>query len=159
MTSDKTQLSFRPATEEDLVKILEIEKKSYPLPWTEAQFKEELSKPFSHFLVLTDDETDTEIAGYIVYWMLFEEVHILNVTVNLEWRGLGLGQRLIRNAVSDALKKDLKRLFLEVRKSNTAAVALYQKIGFFVDHVKKGFYADGEDAYFMVLFLQQKNTF
>ena len=149
--------SLRPATEEDIDRIMSIEKNAYPNPWTAEAFRLELTKPFSHFLVLTDDQTDNVFAGYIVFWMLFDECHILNVVVHPDWRGLGLARKMIEKARSLSLAKDLKRLFLEVRKSNKAAVALYQKMGFFIDHIKKSFYEDGEDAYFMQLFLDKSN--
>lgn len=151
--------SLRPAVKEDLEEILNIEEKAYPRPWTYDQFKEEFEKPYCSFLALTDDETDNIIAGYIVFWQIFDEVHILNVTVALDWRGLGFGKRLIRHAIDEGLRKDSKRVILEVRKSNDAAVTLYQKLGFYIDHIKKSFYSDGEDAYFMVLYLQQKSDF
>jgi len=156
---DEDSFSFRPATEDDLPAILKIERQCYKIPWTEEAFRQELTKPFSSFLVVTDDATDSIIMGYIVFWPLFDESHILNVTVNPEWRGLGLAQRLVRHVISASLKKEMKRVFLEVRKSNTAAIALYQKLSFYIDHVKKSFYEDGEDAYFMVLYLDKPNKF
>lgn len=154
--------SIRPATEEDLPSILAIERKSYvapATPWTEQAFREELTKPFSNFLVLTDDATDSIIPGYIIYWTMFDECHILNVAIDPEWRGVGFATKLVRMAINVALKKNLKRVFLEVRKSNEGAFALYQKLGFFVDHIKKNFYENGEDAYFMVLYLDKANQF
>ncbi|MEW6055715.1 MAG: ribosomal protein S18-alanine N-acetyltransferase [Bdellovibrionota bacterium] len=151
--------SLRPATEDDLPLVLEIERVSYKRPWSREAFFEEMTRPYSQFLVLTDDETDNLVAAYVVYWLLFEECHILNVAVHLQWRGLGFAERLVRKAIDDALRKNMKRVFLEVRKSNAAATALYQKLGFFIDHIKPRFYEDGEDAYFMVLFLQKQNTF
>ena len=158
-TINDTPMSLRPATEEDLNAVLKIEAQSYPTPWTREQFKEEMQKPFANFLVLTDDETDSTVAGYVIYWIMFDEAHILNVTSALDWRGLGIGTRLVRHVISHALKKEVKKVFLEVRKSNSAAVALYQKVGFFIYHVKKSFYSDGEDAYFMQLFLEKQNDF
>jgi ribosomal-protein-alanine N-acetyltransferase len=151
--------SFRPATEEDLPGVLALEKVSYPLPWNEQQFKEEMLKPFCRFWVYTDDETDAQIAGYIVFWIMFEDCHILNVTVGLGWRGLGFGERMVRKALNEALKKDCKKIMLEVRKSNAGAMALYSKLGFFTEQIKKGYYSDGEDAHVMMLYLQTKNTF
>lgn len=151
--------SIRPATEDDLPALLAIERKSYPLPWTEEHFRLEIEKPFAKVLALTDDETDAVVAGYIVFWMLFDECHILNVAVEREWKNQGVATHLIRSAIDNALKKDFKRVFLEVRKSNTSAVNLYQKLGFFIDHIKPKFYDDGEDAYFLVLYLQKENRF
>ncbi|MBI3542351.1 MAG: ribosomal protein S18-alanine N-acetyltransferase [Deltaproteobacteria bacterium] len=155
-------LSVRPASDDDLGAVLAIERVCYPEPciaWTEEAFRQEIEKPFSNFLVLTDDATDTILTGYIVFWLLFDECHILNVAVHPDWRGLGIATRLVRHAVAAAVKKDMKRVFLEVRKTNTPAVELYQRLGFFVDHVKPTFYENGDDAYFMVLYLNKSNVF
>lgn len=159
LPNQEPSFSIRPAAEEDLSKIIELEKKCYPFPWTLEAFRMEFTKPFSNFLVLTDDETDSVIAGYIVYWLMFDECHILNVATDPEWRGLGFAEKLIRQAINSALRKDAKKVFLEVRKSNAGAIALYQKLGFFIDHIKKNFYEDGEDGYFMLLYLDKANKF
>lgn len=159
MENPASTFSLRPASAEDLAPVLEIERKSYPLPWTEDAFRQEMEKPFARFLVLTDDDTDAVIAGYIVFWLMFDECHILNVTVHPDWRGLKFGTRLVRQTINEAMKRDAKRIFLEVRKSNQTAVSFYQTFGFFIDHVKKAFYADGEDAYFMQIYLEKRNAF
>jgi len=153
MTELKTATTFslRPATIDDLDAILEIERLAYPLPWTRQQFVDEVENPRSHFLVYTDDETDTYVAGYIVFWDLEHETHILNVAVNLDWRGLGMGLKLVGAAINHSYRCNHDRVFLEVRASNSGAISLYQKVGFQVDHVKKSFYENKEDAVFMVL--------
>ena len=159
MTDQNEHFSARPASEDDVEQILKIENVSYPLPWKKEAFLEELKKPFSHVIVFTDDETDSVIAGYIVFWIMFEECTIHNITVNLDYRGLQFGLKLIEIAKKEALRSNCKKLVLEVRKGNDAAIKLYQKSGFFIDHIKKGFYENGEDAYFMTLFIDQKNEF
>jgi [ribosomal protein S18]-alanine N-acetyltransferase len=146
--------SLRPATAEDLPKVLEIERRVHSAPWDEDHFQEELTKPYSQFLVFTDDETDETVAGYIVFWILFNECQILDVAVDLPFRRRGLAKEMVRKAVNFALKKDIRKVLLEVRKSNSAALHLYQSIGFVVTHVRKGFYSNGEDAYQMALFLE-----
>lgn len=148
--------SLRQATPDDLSQILEIERKSFKLPWTKEAFNQELAKPYSHFLVLTDDETDQKIAGYIVYWLIFEECHILNLAIEPSFRGQGYAKRLVRHCIELSIKNESKRVFLEVRKSNTAAVSLYTKLRFYIDHIKPRFYEDSEDAYFMCLNLHGK---
>lgn len=150
----KTELSVRPATADDLPKVLEIEKQVHVAPWTEEHFSLELAKPYSHFLLLTDDETDTEIAGYLICWLMFDECQILNLAVSLPYRGLGLAKLMLRKAVLLASKKGVKKVVLEVRKSNLPAIQLYQGLHFAITHVRKSFYGDGEDAYQMVLHLE-----
>lgn len=143
------QFSLRPATTDDVSKILEIEQKLKLPPWTEENLRAELVKPYSHFLVMTDDQTDTVIAGYLVCWTMYDECQILNIVVDLEFRGLGLAKFMIGKIFSLATKRNIRKVVLEVRKSNAAAVFLYQKMGFSITHVRKRFYSDGEDAYAM----------
>lgn len=147
-------MSLRPATLEDLRQILEIESRVHVVPWSEDHFRAELGKPYSHLLVLTDDETDSKVAGYIVFWTLMEEVQVLNVAVDFPFRGLGLAKRMIRAAISLGLKAGAKRALLEVRKSNQAAIQLYQGLSFSITQIRKNFYSNGEDAYQMTLFLE-----
>lgn len=152
-----TGFSLRPATPDDLSAITEIERKVHVAPWTEEHFRSELAKPYSQVLLLTDDETDSKIAGYIVYWLMFDECQILNVVVDLPYRGLGFAKDMIRRAVAAAERKGAKKVELDVRKSNQPAVQLYQAMKFVIVHVRKGFYSNGEDAYQMTLFLDAKD--
>jgi [ribosomal protein S18]-alanine N-acetyltransferase len=152
---EKTAFSYRPVTLEDLPALVELEKKTQPSPWNEEHFKGEMQKPYSQVLVLTDDETDKIIAGFVVFWMMFDECQILNLAVDVPYRGRGLGKQMLQRVVSSALKKSLKRVALEVRKSNAPAIQLYQGVGFAITHVRKSFYSNGEDAYQMTLFLDE----
>jgi ribosomal-protein-alanine N-acetyltransferase len=144
-------VSFRPATVDDLAELARIEKAIHVAPWGEDQFRAELDKPYSRVLLLTDDETDTQIAGYVVFWLMFDEAQILDIAVDLPHRGLGHGKRMIRQVVTEALRKDIRRVVLDVRKGNAAAIALYQSMRFTIAQIRKGFYSNGEDAYTMVL--------
>jgi ribosomal-protein-alanine N-acetyltransferase len=145
------KLSLRPATTEDIPNILAIENKVHVAPWNEGHFLSELTKPYSQFLVMTDDETDELITGYVVFWILFDECQILNIAVDLPYRGLGIAKQMVRKAAALAFKKGIKKVVLDVRKSNMAAVQLYQGMNFSITHIRKGFYTNGEDAYQMTL--------
>src|SRR6185437_12180563 len=144
-------VSIRPMAQDDQPQILEIEKRCYPNPWSEESFRAEIAKPYSHIWVLTDDETDSEILGYVVFWLLFDECQILNIAVDLPHRGLGHAQRMIGKVIQEAIRKNCKRALLDVRKSNQAAIQLYQKMGFFITQLRREFYSNGEDAYQMSL--------
>ena len=153
------QFSLRPATSDDMQSIIQIEQKVHVSSWTESQFQSELAKPYSNFLVLTDDETDTSIAGYIIFWMMYDECQILNLAVDLAYRGLGLAKMMMRKAMVLAIKKGIRKMTLEVRKSNLAAIQLYQELHFAIIHVRKNFYSNGEDAYSMMLSLEDDLRF
>lgn len=149
-----SQSSLRPYAEGDLDQIVAIEAKVHSAPWTRKNFEGELEKPYSSLWVLTDDESDSQILGYVVFWNMTEAFEILNVVVDLPYRGLGLGTKIMRGVVNHALRAGATRLILDVRKSNTAALVLYQKLGFTISQIRKGFYSNGEDAYHMTLGLE-----
>ena len=154
-STTSTTLSVRPATEDDLDAVLAVEKRCYKHPWSRAQFAEELKTKNSQFLVLTDDETDTLVAGYVVFRDLGTESHLLNVAVEHGWRGLGMGNRLVGMAINHAYRHEQERVFLEVRTENLAAMTLYEKMGFRRITVRKKFYSNGDDAFFMQLDLEK----
>lgn len=143
--------SLRKATAEDLSQVLAIENRAYSCPWSKESFLAELKKPYSHFLLMTDDETDSVVAGYVIFWMLFDECQILNLAVSLDHRGEGFANKMLRKTIDLAIKAGLKRVVLDVRKSNASAISLYQGLGFVIAHIRKGHYSNGEDAYQMVL--------
>jgi ribosomal-protein-alanine N-acetyltransferase len=151
-------LSMRPATEDDVAEILRIEQAVHAAPWTQENILAELAKPYAHFLIMTDDETDSKVASYICYWVMFEECHILNVAVDLPFRRLGLAKGLVRTAAREALRKNIRKVLLDVRKSNENAALLYQGLGFVITHIRKSFYSDGEDAYQMALYMDDEST-
>jgi ribosomal-protein-alanine N-acetyltransferase len=145
------EFSPREASVDDLSELVRIESAVHVAPWSIEGFQGELDKPYSHTLVMTDEETDAIVGAYIVFWEMGGEIQILNVAVDLPYRGLGLAQKLIRKVVDLGLKKGTKTVVLDVRKTNSAAIQLYQKLGFTIQTVRKGFYSNGEDAYGMIL--------
>ncbi len=148
-THSEPTVSLRPLTEDDLNQVLLIESKSHPDPWKKAHFEAEIQKPFTRVLVLTDDETDTIVIGYIIYWLQAEGVSLMNITVDPNWRGFGFGNKLMQAMIKEAVAEDISRIILEVRASNESAIQLYEKIGFKVTHQRKNFYSNGETALVM----------
>jgi ribosomal-protein-alanine N-acetyltransferase len=148
-TSSGTAVSIRPMVEDDLKQILMIEGQSYPYPWSKSNFEAELGKAFTRALVLTDDETDAIVIGYIVYWVQADGISLLNVAADPKWRGFGFGMKLMQAMIKEAVQEDIPRIILEVRESNKGAIKLYQSIGFQITHERKGFYSNGETALVM----------
>lgn len=145
-TSEIPQFSPRPACSDDLEQILFIEQASYPEPWSADHFIAEMQKPYSKTLVLTDDETDASVVGYIIYWVQAEGASLLNVAVHPKWRGLGFAKRLIQEMIKEIVRDEISKIVLEVRESNQNAIFLYEKIGFKLTHRRAKFYSDGEAA-------------
>ena len=148
-TASEPTFSLRPLTADDLPQVRAIETKSYPQPWTAQHFQVELDRPYTRALVLTDDDTDQIVVGYIVYWVQAEGISLLNIAVDPKWRGFGFGFNLMQAMIKEAVSEDISRIVLEVRESNQNAIALYERIGFKVTHRRKNFYADGETAFVM----------
>lgn len=148
---DLPTTSMRPATEDDLGQLVAIEKRVHVAPWDEAGFSSEWEKPYSQTWVLTDDETDSKIFGYVIFWTIGDAIEILNIAVDLDSRGLGYAKKMLHQVIREALRVSAKHLMLDVRKSNLPAVGLYQRAGFAITQYRKAFYTNGEDAYHMVL--------
>ncbi len=146
----KLLYSPRPATEDDLDQVVDIEQKSIKPPWARAAFAAELDKKSSRFWVLTDDETDKKVMAYAVFSFPAEQAHLLTFAVHPEYRRAGLGAHLLRRLIHYVMRKNGESIVLEVRKGNTPAVHLYQAMGFMVIHSTPGFYPDGEDAFRMI---------
>lgn len=140
----------RPASEDDLKKVAAIEKYSNRPAWSVESFRAELNKKKSHFWVLTDDETDEEILGFVVFSFPAEQAHIQTLAVARAARRQGLASELIRAVIRYVMRHKGETVALEVRKSNQPAISLYQGLGFVVVHTVKGLYPDGEDGYSLV---------
>jgi ribosomal-protein-alanine N-acetyltransferase len=146
-----TAMSPRPAVAEDLPAIIEIERESHPEPWSEIHFQKEMETPYSRVLVLTDDETDSVVLGYLVYWLQAEGTSLLNVTVAPKWRGLGLSRILLTAMINETVREEIPKIILEVRESNEKAIGVYEHLGFQHTHDRKQFYSNGETAKVMEL--------
>ena len=139
---------------EHIEQILEIEKQSFLTPWTHGMFLNEFNSPLSyHFVVTRSEEGGDVVIGYIIFWMLMEEVHILNVATHPAYRRRRIAHFLLHFALDFAYAKGGIAYFLEVRRGNQAAIDLYRKVGFALWRVREHYYADtGEDALIMRLF-------
>ncbi len=127
--------------------ILFIEQASFPSPWSAKAFMEETSNPVSHFWALKIGE---RILAYICFWMYAGEIHLLNIAVAPEWRRKGLATALIEKMKQFAQSQEVKKIYLEVRPSNSPARRLYQRAGFEEKAIRRLYYTDtGEDAIIM----------
>ena len=130
--------------------VLEIEEASFTKPWTLGIFDAEvrnLSRVSSPFVLVTQDGT---VAGFLVLWNIAGEMHVNNIAVSPGHRGKKLGEALMNFTEELAREKDCIVVTLEVRTTNTAAVALYKKLGFKKVGTRKNYYEEtGEDALIM----------
>ena len=146
-----------PATLGSLSEILKIEEACFSAPWTRKMLEAELSgNPFAHFLVARH-EGKTEISaeaivGYLCYWIVFEEVRLMNLAVIESMRHKGIARALVMQALEVGLAQAAMRAVLELRASNHAAHALYQGLGFRDVTTRPTYYTNPiEDALLMEL--------
>ena len=137
----------RAMTPSDLPAVLEIERLSQPSPWTEQVFARELELDFSQIWIIEAPGLSTELAGYLVFWIIHDELHILNVVIHPQARRRGIARRLLEHLVARAYRQGITTLTLEVRASNEAAMGLYHALGFRQIGLRERYYPDNhEDA-------------
>jgi len=141
----------RPA---DLDQIMEIERSSFASPWSRQVFVEEFEHAFSSVVVLRDEEED-RIQAFINYWVVYDEIHVLNIATHPEARRRGHARRLLNHAIQTGLTRSASLVTLEVRPSNLEATRLYAGFGFEQVGLRRRYYENGEDALVMVLDLER----
>jgi len=134
---------------EDLDAVMEIERRSFPEPWSPGLFLHELKVPFSKTLLAYGENGSTDLAGYVCRWLVGDEVHILNLAVCPTRRNCGVGRALVQAVLQEADTKGAAVVTLEVRRENSAAMALYRGLGFSERGVRKNYYGRGKDALIM----------
>ena len=139
---------IRPATINDIPEILLIEQESFSEPWSYEALQYEIDYDDSHFEVAI---MNNEIAGFCILRRLSVDAEIINVAVSKSYRRFGVGNKLIKSILDYATVNNLQSIYLEVRQSNTAAIALYLKHGFISLGIRKDYYTGPvEDAITMV---------
>ena len=113
-------------THEDLPLVSDIERRSYDFPWSHGVFRDCLLAGYNCVVL----EREGSVAGYGILSIAAGEAHILNLCVDPNYRCYGYGERLIDQILLIARSSDVRQIFLEVRPSNKAALALYRKKGF-----------------------------
>ncbi|MDH7453437.1 ribosomal protein S18-alanine N-acetyltransferase [Luteimonas composti] len=122
----QSRATLRPMREDDLDRVMRIEVRAYPFPWTAGIFRDCLRAAYPAWVLVEDER----ILGYGVLSVAAGEAHVLNVCIAPEDQGRGHGRRLLRALVRAARGQAAQRVFLEVRPSNPNAIALYHDEGF-----------------------------
>ena len=172
-----TRYQVRTMTEADILQVAAIEHESFPTTWPQTAYRRELSNNLARYLVVVDrthapvedEERETRrpflgifrrkrvempttdyIVGYVGVWLMVDQAHIVAIAVREAYRGLGLGELLLAEAIDLALENQQDSVTLEVRKTNLLAQRLYEKYRFLKVGVRKRYYSDNhEDAIIM----------
>jgi ribosomal-protein-alanine N-acetyltransferase len=141
-----------PMKTEHVPQVYEIEKESFSSPWSLGEIEKELREnKFAAYFVAVEDGA---VIGYAGMWHIVNEGHVTNIAVSEGRRGKGVGGALIGALVSEAVRRGMIGLTLEVRVSNERARRLYAKSGFVPEGVRKNYYSDArEDAIIMWKYL------
>jgi [ribosomal protein S18]-alanine N-acetyltransferase len=129
--------------EADLAACEAIDRASFAAP--SFSLSEERARPMSRIFVVRP-RPDALPVGFLLAWVVVDELHVLTVAVDPSSRRSGHGRALVEAALSLAGQSKLSRLLLEVKRSNAAAITLYRRAGFHVFNVRRRYYTDGEDA-------------
>lgn len=147
-------ITIREMKSEDIDGAYEVEKECFKTPWS----KESIEKDFknnsvsSYFVV----EKEREIIGYIGSWIVLNESQITNIAVKKIYRGMKIGEKLLKTVLKEHEKKGVKTFVLEVRTGNEVALNLYKKMGFKIAGKRPKYYTDNkEDAFIMI---REKNS-
>jgi [ribosomal protein S18]-alanine N-acetyltransferase len=131
-----SEILIRPMVESDVSDVVATERASYQFPWSEGIFRDCLRVGYICRVVTVEDR----VVGYGVMSVGAGEAHILNLCIREAFRCRGVGRRLLSYLLERAAASGMGEAFLEVRPSNTAAIRLYQSLGFEPVGTRRGYY-------------------
>jgi len=145
-----------PDSAADIDAVATLEAESFTNPWPREQLVWELrNSDVTRIFVLRDDRAG--IVAFCLCWVIFDELHVNTLAVAPEFRRRGLATLLMRDVLAETAKEGACKATLEVRASNQAALALYERLGFRVTATRPAYYTNpDEDA--LILWLQGGNV-
>jgi [ribosomal protein S18]-alanine N-acetyltransferase len=145
-----------PMNSADLDAVLAIENVSFPRPWSRTMFLGEIDNLRSH---PTAFRIDGRIVGYLCFWMVLDEAHLLNIAVHPEYRGSGNGRAMMEYLETVCRQNGIARIILEVARGNPTARNLYKMCGFRIIGFRRNYYAPtGDDALVMEKWLAPEKS-
>ena len=150
------EIDIMPMLESDMDPVLAIEAASFSTPWSRSMFENELKhNPYSNLFVAREQGNKSALGGligYVCFWVILDELHLLNLSIHPAFRRRGFGEQLARFVLQFGRGKGAQKASLEVRAGNKPAIGLYEKIGFKVAAIRPGYYREPrEDALIMTL--------
>ena len=123
--------------------IAALEEICFSTPWSENAILHEVTNPISYWLVAVENG---QVLGYVGSQYGYGEADMMNLAVVPDFRNRGIGQQLVTELISHLADLDVKSLTLEVRQSNTAAISLYEKMGFQQVGLRPNYYQKPKEA-------------
>jgi [ribosomal protein S18]-alanine N-acetyltransferase len=130
--------------------ILKIEARVYPRPWSGSLFLSELAQKTTRSYIVA--KVGGEVVGYAGMMFTGPEAHVTNIAVDPDYHSLKIGSRMLLKICTEAVARGAEQISLEVRVSNDKAQAMYEKFGFSIISIRRGYYIEtNEDAYVMIV--------
>ncbi len=139
-------IEFQKLGAEHIESVLEIERISFKSPWNRSLFEKEIQLEFSYFFVAF---LEGRVVGYGGFWKAKDDADILNLAVHPAFRKKGVGRKILSYLLDSAKEIGIKRVFLEVRDTNPAAIKLYEAFGFITVGKREKYYKD-DDALVLI---------
>ncbi len=139
-------IHYRSLSFDDLASIVAIENQSFQEPWSRDGFSQIMSNPSFTSMGLF---MDGKLAGYVFYYLVLDELHVMNVAVDPIFRNQKLATKLLTKVHDFGKEKNIKYAYLEVRETNEAAQKLYACLGYQKQGRRIGYYSNQEDALLM----------
>ena len=146
-------ITIRKMRQDDIEQCINIEKSHNIKILSREILENDLKKDSNYYLVATLNNT---LIGYVGLSYILDTADIISIVVKKDYTKKGIASLLLSEIISFCYKKEIKDIFLEVRKSNTPAQALYNKFGFFKISERKKYYNNIEDAYIYTKILNNK---
>jgi [ribosomal protein S18]-alanine N-acetyltransferase len=143
--STGAEVRVRRMSYADLAMVMEIERASFTMPWTEETFRGLLRR--SDSLLWVAESKREGVVGYAAVWIVLDQAELGDIAVADGWRRRGVGRRLLETVLEAMAERSVRELYLEVRPSNREARRLYERYGFEEVGRRKDYYArPREDA-------------
>ena len=146
-------LRLRKMVLADLQAVMAIEHQAFSNPWSTEMVRKELSQDWSTVLVVEEaTPSGWQLRAFAIFWLVADEVHILNVATDGAVRRRGFGRHVMEAVLATGKTQKCRMATLEVRRSNEPALALYNSLGFRAVGMRPSYYQDNkEDAVIMIL--------
>jgi [ribosomal protein S18]-alanine N-acetyltransferase len=142
-------MKIEPLLSTDIGLALAIEREANAYPWSQSAFASSFSSDYFNYKLLDEHST---LAGFYIAQQIADQLELFNICVSKATQGKGYGQALLQHVLSEGRTRGVTEVLLEVRSSNQTAIALYQRNGFVINGLRKGYYtadAGKEDALLM----------